>query len=198
MPRASASPVVARLGVAAVACAAAAVTWWFAHALGVRSALFAFELHFVLMAAASLVDKLLAPQLDARRFEVSPREVRIYHRLGVRQFMRLLQGIGWTRALRDRRVFDGTRATLSSYARETRHGENAHAWIFLIVLVPIGWAVARGWWDAVLWLGSMNVVFHVYPIMLQRAQRVRLERLLARAVASGSRVTMATTRRLDR
>jgi hypothetical protein len=176
-----------RLGVAAVVVGTGAVLWVISRVCEFRSAIFAFELHFTLMAAASLLDKLLAPELDAPRFDVSEREVRVYRRLGALVFLRVLRAIGWTAALRDRRVFDGTRATLASYERATRHGENAHAWIFVVVLAPIAWAAAHAWWDAVLWLGSMNVVFHVYPVMLQRTQRARLRRLLARRPASSGR-----------
>jgi len=151
-----------------------------AAGIGVRSALFAFELHFVAMAVAVLLDKLIAPELRGPRFDVRAGEVRIFELLGVRVFQRFLNAIGWNRLLRDPRVFDGTRATLASYERATRHGENAHAWIFVVMLAPIGAALLRGWWDAALWIGSMSVLFHAYPVMLQRTMRVRLRELLAR------------------
>lgn len=166
-------------GVSAVAALVVAGIWLMERLVGFRSPVFAFNFHFILMWGAVWVDKLLSPELTARRFEVSPREVRIYRRLGVITFMRLLRRIGWTAALRDRRVFDGTRRTLSSYERATRHGENAHGWLFVIALAPIAWAAANGWWDAVLWIGSMSVVFHVYPVMLQRTQRARLVSMLS-------------------
>ena len=168
------------LGALSVAAGVAAGLVFLGRVTGFRSFVFAFELHFLLMFAASLIDVLLAPELDSPRFDVAPREVALYRRLGVIGFMRLLQRIGWTGALRDPKVFDGTRATLASYERATRHGENNHIWLFLLVLAPLSWAVVRGWWDAALYLGSMNVVFHLYPILLQRTQRARLRGLLER------------------
>lgn len=171
------------LGVVGIAVATGVVLVALERLTGARSPLFAFNLHFTLMGAAVVVDHLVAPALTSRRFEVSPREVAVYRRLGVGGFMRILRRIGWTRAIRDPRVFDGTRRTVASYERATRHGENAHAALFLIVLVPIAWVAAKGWWDAVFWLGSMNVAFHAYPVMLQRSQRLRL---------------LAIVRRLDR
>ncbi len=169
------------LGVAAILLGTVAVLWVLLRLFEFRGALFAFELHFTLMATASLLDKLLAPDLQSPYFDVSEREVRVYRSLGVLGFMRGLRAIGWTAALRDKEVFDGTRATLASYERATRHGEHAHTWIFVCVLAPIGWAAAHGWWDAVFWLGSMNVLFHAYPVMLQRFQRARLRHLIALA-----------------
>ena len=169
-----------RLGALGVVLLAGAAVWFLERLLGFRSPTFAFTMHFSLMAGAVYVNLLLAPELASRRFEVSDREIRVYRALGVIAFMRLLRRIGWTAALRDRKVFDGTRRTLASYERATRHGENAHAWLFGIALAPIAFAVARGWWDAAFWIGSMNVVFHAYPVMLQRVQRARLLALLDR------------------
>jgi hypothetical protein len=151
-----------------------------ARLLGFRSAIFALNLHFALMTAADLASRLVEPRLRGRRFRVSPWEVAFYRRLGVRGFMRILRRIGWTAAVRHPGMFDGTRRTLASYERATRVGENAHACILLIVLVPIGWALARGWLDAAFWIGSQSVLFHVYPVMLQRYQRARLTTLLER------------------
>ena len=115
------------LGVLGVALLVGASAYFLERLLGFRSPAFAFTLHFVLMTRAVDVDMLLAPQLSSRRFEVSARELRIYRSFGVVGFMRPLQRIGWHKAMRDPKVFDGTRRTLASYEHATRHGENAHA-----------------------------------------------------------------------
>lgn len=169
------------LGVSLVVLLACAAIGFFARAVGVRNGFFAFELHFVLMAAGDAVNRLLRPRLDSPHFEVSEAEVRLYRRLGVHAFMRALRAIGWTALTRNRKVFDGTRHTLAAYERATREGENAHLWLFAVSLFPVGWALVRGWWDAVFWIASMSVLFHVYPVLLQRTQRARLASLLAQA-----------------
>ncbi len=96
--------------------------------------------------------------------------------------MRPLRRIGWEAANHDRSVFDGTRRTVAAYEQATRHSENSHAWLFLIALAPTAWAMAHGWWDAAVWIGSMSAAFHVYPIMLQRTQRARVAAILNRIV----------------
>jgi len=174
------------LGAVGVAVLVGASVWFLVRLLGMRSPAFAFTMHFLLMAGAASIDYLLAPRLESPRFEVSARELRVYRRLGVVTFMRLLQRIGWQRAMSDPAIFDGTRRTLASYEQATRHGENAHAWLFVIALAPTAWALAHGWWDAALWISSMNVAFHLYPIMLQRTQRARLVALLGRRGQAGS------------
>jgi hypothetical protein len=82
------------LGVLLVAAATVGGLVLLERMMGFRSPVFAFNLHFTLMAAAVLVDKLLAPELHSRRFDVSPREVEIYRKLGVVGFMRVLRKIG--------------------------------------------------------------------------------------------------------
>jgi hypothetical protein len=174
------------LGVVVVAALVVAAIDLMERWFGFRSFIFAFNLHFILMAGAVLVDTLLAPQLASRRFVVSPAEVRIYRRLGVIGFMRALRAVGWHAMIRDRKIFDGTRRTMAAYERATRHSENSHEWLFVVSLAPTAWAIAHGWWDAAFWIGSMGVAFHVYPIMLQRTQRARLTAILAR-IGAGDR-----------
>jgi hypothetical protein len=122
----------------------ALAVWWMARLSGFRSPIFALNFHFILMAGAALIDTALAPRLAGRRFDVAPWETRVYERLGVLVFMRILQRIGWTAAVRQQKDFDGTRDTLAAYERATRHGENAHTWLFWIALVPATWAIIQG------------------------------------------------------
>ena len=166
-----------------VCAAGGALIAFFARAMGLASPLFAFNAHFVGMTCAVYVDMLLVPRLDARWFEVSPREVRVYRALGALGFMRLLRAIGWERAMRIGQKFEMKRATLVDYERATRHGENAHAILFVATLVGAIGVAAAGEIAGVLWLLGMGVAFHVYPVMLQRTQRARLQPLLARCAA---------------
>jgi hypothetical protein len=60
------------------------------------------------------------------------------------------------------------------------HAETVHVWIFLLALLLVLYAVARGWWDAAGWLLLVNTLLNLYPVMQQRMIRGRLERTLAR------------------
>jgi hypothetical protein len=165
------------LGVCALG---AALIAFFARLLGLGSPLFAVEFHFVGMACAVYVDKLLAPRLDGRRFEVSAREALVYRALGARLFMRTLRAIGWEAALRLGNPFVLARATLRDYEHATRQGENAHALLFLLTIAVVAAAALRGQLGAAPWLLGTGVLFHVYPVLLQRTQRARLQPLLRR------------------
>ena len=156
----------------------------FERLLGPRHFVFAFNLHFILMAAATALDQIRQPTLDSPRFDVSPRELGLYRRLGVHGFMRLLQRVGWTRMMRDPKIFDGTRATLASDRQATRHGEHAHACLFALVLAPMSYAALRGWWDAVARRDERRL--SPVSVMLQRSQRARLRALLRRMHRPGA------------
>jgi hypothetical protein len=174
-------------GVFGVCAAGGALIAFFGRVMGLASPIFAFEAHFIGMACAVYVDKFLVPRLDGRWFEVSPREVRVYRALGSLGFMRLLRAIGWERAMRVGEKFEMKRATLFDYERATRHGENAHALLFVLTLLASVPMALCGAGAGVPWLVGMGVVFHVYPVMLQRTQRARLQPLLARcAVPAGA------------
>jgi hypothetical protein len=168
------------VGALGVCAASAALIALFGRWLGPGSALFALEFHFVGMACAVYVDKLLAPRLDGRRFEVSAGEARAYRARGALAFLRLQRASGWEAALCAGQRFEMRRATLRDYEHATREGENAHAILLLITAVVSLAEVALGVPQAAPWLLGQAVVFHDYPVMLQRTQRERLQPLLAR------------------
>jgi hypothetical protein len=173
-------------GVLAVCSAGTLLLVWLGHAMGIGSPIFAFEFHFVGMAGAVYVDRLLVPRLESARFVVSPGEARVYRALGAHAFLRLQRAIGWEALLRRGQHFELQRSTLHVYDRATRQGENAHALLFLLTLAVALAAALAGSAAAARWLVGMGVIFHVYPVMLQRMQRARLQPLLARLRRSPS------------
>lgn len=170
-------------GMLGVCAAGAALIAFFARVMGLASPILAFNAHFIGMTCAVYADKLLAPRLEGPCFEVSAREVHLYRALGALRFMRILRAIGWERAMRVGESFELKRATLVDYERATRHGENAHAILFVLTLLASIAMALCGAGSGVPWLVGMGVVFHVYPVMLQRTQRARLQPLLARSGA---------------
>jgi hypothetical protein len=175
MGRAPAPQVVARVGLGAAA--VVAVAWVAGAAFGVRGPSFAWITHFAMMAWISDALRVAGPRLRSDWFRVRGWEPSTYRRLGVFRYMRLLRLVGWERLLRAGRSFDGTRASLDAFERDTRLSELGH-----VILAVIGSAmvlVAAGYraWDAFAWLLTANVVLHVYPALLQRAVRARIDRI---------------------
>ncbi len=81
-----------------------------AAVFGFDTFVFAWVVHFALMAWAAVATDRLRPRLDGRWFRVREWEPPLYRRLGVWRFMRALRAVGWERVMRGGRAFDGTRA----------------------------------------------------------------------------------------
>lgn len=71
-----------------------------------------------------------------------------------------------------------TAATLRNLEMEMRKAETAHALTFMVMLLPAGYAAGKGWLDAGFWLLLFNALINIYPVMLQRYNRTRLQRFI--------------------
>jgi hypothetical protein len=75
--------------------------------------------------------------------------------------------------------------------RETRAAEGGHGIAFLIVLLLAGVALVRGSPERAVWLVALDIPMNLYPMLLQRDHRHRLQELLRsgeliRAAPAGS------------
>ncbi|MFB9994440.1 hypothetical protein ACFFLM_21015 [Deinococcus oregonensis] len=154
-----------------------AVGWLVARGVGVQGPLFAVAVHIALMRWALFVLRVVRPPLRGDWFRVRHWEVGIYRALGVMRYRQLLRWVGWERFRRSAQGFSGQRASLVTYERATREAEFSH-----VLLAGIGFglmlaAAALGRWNAAAWLLATNLFFQVYPVLLQRTMRARLQRL---------------------
>jgi hypothetical protein len=144
--------------------------WPAAVAVGLVAAIAAF----LVLGAASGYYRL-------RPFEVSGA---VYECLGVRLFRRfVVSGDYFSRlAVRYDPDHRGVRslAALRQAERCGRSSERAHVAGALSLLPPIGCAILVGRYDLALALGLVNVLCNVYPVMLQRYTRGRLQALMTR------------------
>ena len=148
---------------------------------GYRSPAFAFFANWMVMSGVTMLDGVIkvASFLPPRYFKINEWEVTsgIYRVLGVRLFKRILVG-GPFAMLNSAIRYNGDRASLAQLASNMRDAEAAHLLIFCIMVSFVLFAVVRGWWDSALWLLGFNVALNLYPIMLQRSNRGRLERII--------------------
>ena len=153
----------------------------FAHEAGFRTVAFAFWVHFFLMFWANLLDRVAAVRFAPAFYRSHPieRGGRIYEWLGMRAFKRLMTSRA-ARALNPAFRRGRGRGRLHAWQTAFQGAETGHALAFGASLLLTGYASARGWWDAALWLFLANVFFNAYPAMLQRYNRARLEQLLRR------------------
>lgn len=133
-------------------------------------------------------------------FRTQAWEFELYKHLGVPAFKRFMlrcageRTAAWMnwRPIGDpsSRRTGGLRPALESFRSQTRRNEIAH-WLVLIVLAVAGIRLAldgRGAEALVVLL--MNIPVNVYPVMLQRHSRYRIDRVLARSKRSDRRGTV--------
>lgn len=115
----------------------------------------------------------------AKPFE---REGRLYRRLGVRQVKKFtVNGDYWNGLIRF--VKPGYRvvqdeATAEQWLRLTRSKEAGHLLHMLLSVPALGYTLLQGWFESAICLLALDVLFDLYPIMIQRYNRFRLQRVL--------------------
>jgi hypothetical protein len=99
--------------------------------------------------------------------------------LGVGAFNWLLDRSGWNRRVAiPMRGFKGTKASLRTLELSVRAGASAHAACFVIHLGLAAFALFTGHRWGAFWILLSGVIFHLYPVLLQRSVMLRLQPLL--------------------
>ncbi|MDN3686351.1 hypothetical protein [Cyclobacterium jeungdonense] len=166
-----------------------AFTWLFVAAStvgiaswqGLNTFMFAWVVNFLLMTALMAYTETLQPPLRSSYFDTKNWEAggTVYRWLGVHVFRRMLVWIGWEKLSRASNPVKKNRAALKKLEYQTRQSEFGHAIIFIIVLVfGIVVAFLYGVRQS-FWLFFLNIILNLYPIVVQRYNRPRLQRVLA-------------------
>jgi hypothetical protein len=154
-----------------VALALSAVT------LDVRGPVVALVLNaFLVSEVAGFSDALPLPMpawyLRSRRFE----QPWLYEWLGIRAFKKLMRSRLYRRVNPDFQLIGG-RSGLPALREKMHASEIAHGLAFLAAAAFAAGALSFRWLDAAAWITLFNVLFNGYPVMLQRYNRIRLQRL---------------------
>ena len=81
--------------------------------------------------------------------------------------------------------------------RETRAAEGGHAIAFLIVLVLAVVSLVRGAVERAAWLAALDIPMNLYPVLLQRDHRHRLQELVHAGQLQHERTTPGDAPSLD-
>lgn len=120
-------------------------------------------------------------RLVPRQWFRVPEGERVLHRiLGIGMFGWLLDGSGWNRRVaKPMRGFSGNRAGLRALEQGVCANVSAHGACFAIHVLLAALALfSRHPWSGALWMLLPGVVFHLYPVLLQRSILLRLRPLL--------------------
>lgn len=141
---------------------------------------FAWALNFLLMLCVVIFTDVLKSPLIASYYNEKQweRKGKIYERFGINIFRNLLVLIGWEKIIRKANPIEKNTTALTNLQYQTKKSEFDHLIILFITLgfnvfVAFKFGVAKS-----LWLLLLNVLLHVYPIILQRYNRPRIERAL--------------------
>ncbi|MCT4628584.1 hypothetical protein [Winogradskyella sp.] len=145
----------------------------------VESFLFAFELHFLLMAWYAFSLPKLKLQYNSFYYEPKSFEKKglIYSCFGVNVFRKFLKIIQWERfsnSANGKIKYDLTR--LKKREKHTREAELAHIiLVFHFIVIALFFCQTYN----VFWLLFLNVLFHLYPVFVQRYNRPRYLQLIS-------------------
>lgn len=154
---------------------------WLLQAFDFRSPLFAFLLNWLVMSWVATSSEVIQIAFAPGYYAIQPFEQdgRLYERVGIRFFKRLARrGPLAIFSLNLRFPAEKTVPALRLLEGKMRNAETMHVLIFLIMFLFIGYALFQGWLDAVGWLLLFNCLLNVYPVMLQRYNRIRLQALI--------------------
>ncbi len=152
---------------------------WSSDNFGFRSIAFAFLANWLIMAWIAILGQMLIFTYPPRYFTIKPFEQngRLYEKLGVGVFKKLVRR-GPLSIFSPTLRFIGGVSALPKLEYEMRKAEAGHLTIFLVVLLFAGMAMVRGWFDAAGWMLLFSILLNGYPIMLQRYNRIRLQRMV--------------------
>jgi hypothetical protein len=161
--------------------ALALIVWTFVS-FDFRDPIFAFLINWLVMSWVALTGQFVTfPAFAPTYYEIKPfeRSGKFYERLGIYLFKRIVRR-GLLSVFSPTLRFPAKKTTpaLRVLEDEMRKAETSHLVIFFIILLPIGYALFKGWFDAFAWLLLFNILFNGYPVMLQRYNRIKLQKLI--------------------
>lgn len=101
-------------------------------------------------------------------------------KVGVPLFQKFLLATVWRSKKQQKNYFDGTKAGIKNWIIESKKSEFGHLIPFLILTGLSIWSVFSGNIQLALLSQFMNVFANLYPVLLQRTHRARIQRVFDR------------------
>ncbi len=157
-----------------------ALTYALAHYMKMDSFAFAWALNFLLMAGTINFTEALKGQFNSRYYNEQPweRGGKIYQSLGIDFYRKLLVWIGWEKLNKKAALVEKNTEALKHLHYRTKKSELGHLIIMIIVLgfnifVALKFGIVKSFSLLIL-----NILFNLYPVLLQRYNRPRIERAI--------------------
>lgn len=155
------------------------------ESFGFGSPILALVINWLLMCCIACASLIVRLPLPSAYYDIKAFECRglLYERARIRVWRRFLRR-GPLRILSpDLRLPQKiTLEGLREVERRMRRAEAIHVFALLIALLPACYGVVRGL-SGTVWILLFNLAINVYPIMLQRYNRIKLEALMRKQAA---------------
>lgn len=148
---------------------------------GVSSLAFGWSYNFLLMGLYWVLIQQIQPNLNWKYFELEwfDKYGLTYRYLGVHLYRKLLVIVGWEKVTRkNNNDVKNDLAALKNCEYNTRISEFGHTLIAVLVLVTAAMLYLLSSFSDVKWLLLTNVLLNVYPILVQRFNRPRYQRII--------------------
>ena len=148
--------------------------------MSMSSLAYSVSLNFILMIWMSIVETLLRPALLSSYFNCHSieGEGEIYKYFGVHFFRKLLVLSGWERSRKKENPIRKSLILLEYYEYRTRASEFGHSIIAIIIAFISVYVCIEYSFKETLWLICFNIFMNLYPIIVQRYNRPRVQRVI--------------------
>lgn len=99
--------------------------------------------------------------------------------LGIKYFRLLLLFAFWGRKTNRKKYFDGTKKGLKNFIFQTKQSEFGHLGAFVVILLLSFLLLIHGYILLVFMTTLINILGNIFPVILQRAHRMRVEKIIA-------------------
>lgn len=157
-----------------------ALLYMLVHYMGMLGGTFALSLNFMLMACVLLFTETMKSAFTSPYFQPKSweRKGRVYELLGINLYRKFLVITGWEKLHKKTKPVAKSDDALANLHYRTKQDELGHLIIAVIVSGFTVFVAYRHGIANALWLLGFNMLLNVYPVLLQRYNRPRIERAL--------------------
>ena len=102
---------------------------------------------------------------------------RLYHVMRVDQYKKMLLLVFWARRKNRKKYFDGKRTGINNFLFQSKQSEFGHLGAFVSISILSLVLLIKGYIILVVLATLINIVGNLYPIVLQRYHRLRIEKV---------------------
>lgn len=106
--------------------------------------------------------------------------VKIYKIMGIGYYRNVLLILFWGRKNNRLKYFNGTKSGLAKFIYQSKQSEFGHLMAFVCILLLSFVLLFKGYYLLMVITTVINIIGNLYPLILQRFHRVRIEKLTDR------------------